>query len=330
MKQHGAHDHAHGQDHERVHDKAGAHTHAAPTGDERRLLLALTLTGGFMVAEVIGGLVSGSLALIADAGHMATDTAALALAWFSTRLARRPATVLRSYGYHRAQVLAAFINGSALIGVSLWIVIEALQRIFAPVEVRGEMMLVVAALGLAVNIAAFAVLHGGGSENLNVRGALLHIVADLLGSAAAILGAIVIIFTGWMPIDPLLSILVALLIVRSAWSLVTRAWHVLMEGAPEGFDVDALVRELKEAAPGVIDVHHVHVWALTPERPLVTLHARIEEDASHEHVLFKLSKTLRERFGLEHATIQIERGACPAPGANDKGQASDEAGGSGA
>lgn len=328
MKQHGAHDHAHDQG--QGHDHGHAHAHAAPTGDERRLLLALTLTGGFMVAEVIGGLVSGSLALIADAGHMATDTAALALAWFSTRLARRPATVLRSYGYHRAQVLAAFINGSVLIGVSLWIVVEALQRIFAPVEVRGEMMLAVAMLGLAVNVAAFAVLHGGGSENLNIRGALLHVVADLLGSAAAILGAIVIIFTGWTPVDPLLSILVALLIVRSAWSLVTRAWHVLMEGAPEGFDVDALVRELKEAAPGVIDVHHVHVWALTPERPLVTLHARIEEDASHEDVLFRLSTALRARFGLEHATIQIERGACPARDTISSGQASGEAGGRGA
>jgi cobalt-zinc-cadmium efflux system protein len=305
------HHHAHGHSHH-AQKQSHAHDHSHAQGaDERRLLIAFALTSVFMVAEVVGGFLSGSLALIADAGHMATDAAALALAWFSTRLARKPATVLRSYGYHRAQILAAFINGSALIGLSIWIVIEAAHRFLAPVAVLGAPMMIVAGLGLAINVAVFLVLQDGSRENLNLRGAVLHVISDMFGSAAALAAAAVILFTGWTPIDPLLSIIVSLLIVRSAWRLVTRSWHVLMEGAPEGFDVEAVIADLKAAAPGVTDIHHVHVWALTPEKPLITLHARLDEGADSEEALHRLHHALRERAGLTHATIQIERGPCP-------------------
>jgi len=283
------------------------HVHA---GDERRVLLALMLTGGFMVAEAVGGILSGSLALLADAGHMLADTAALGLSWYAFRIARRRATPERSYGHHRFQILAALINGGTLLAIAAWIAVEALRRLFAPVEVLGGTMLVIAVIGLLVNIAAFAILHGGSRENLNIRGAVLHVMGDLLGSVAAIVAAGVIMWTGWMPIDPILSVLVALLILRSAWVLVRQSWHVLMESAPEGLDVPELRDTLTKAVPGVLDVHHVHAWSLTPERPLLTMHATLADDADHDTVLHRLRRAVAERYGIEHVTIQLERGRC--------------------
>ena len=173
-------------------------------------------------------------------------------------------------------------------------------------------MLVIAAVGLAVNIAGFLILHGGNQENLNMRGAALHVMGDLLGSVAAIIAAGVILWTGWTPIDPILSVLVALLILRSAWTLVGRSWHVLMEGTPEGLDVDRLRRELTDAVPGVEDVHHVHAWCLTPERPLITFHASLGADADHDEVLRLLRVELVSRFNIEHSTIQLESDPCAA------------------
>lgn len=299
------HDHHHGHDH--GHDRDHHH------GNEKRVLWALLLTGGFMVAEVAGGIVSGSLALLADAGHMLTDAAALGLSLAAFRASRRPETLAHSYGQHRFQVLAAFLNGAALIGIALWIAIEAVQRVLAPVPVLGGTMMVVAVLGLAVNIAAFLILHGGDRDNLNMRGAALHVLGDLLGSVAAIVAAVVIMATGWTPIDPILSVLVAALVLRSAWMLLSRSWHVLMEGTPMGIDVEALKAELVEDVPGVADIHHVHVWMLTPEQPLVTLHATIITEADHDTVLHGLQAVLAAEFGLTHATIQVEREACPNP-----------------
>lgn len=287
------------------------HRHNGQGGNARRVFWALLLTGGFTLAEVVGGILSGSLALLADAGHMLTDTAALGLSWYAFYVSGREATPERSYGSHRFQVLAALINSGALIGIAVWITIEAAERLFDPVEILGGTMLTIAILGLAVNIAAFVVLHGGDRENLNIRGAALHVLGDLLGSAAAIVAAGVILLTGWTPIDPILSVLVALLILRSAWALGGRSWRVLMEAAPEDLDVVELERALERTVPGAADIHHVHVWALTPERPLVTLHARLAEGADHDDVLRRLHQALRERFGIGHATVQLERGYCP-------------------
>jgi cation diffusion facilitator family transporter len=214
----------------------------------------MVLTGGFMGIEVVGGLVSGSLALLADAGHMLTDFAALGLAWFAFRIARRPPDQRRSYGYHRIQVLAAFVNGIVLVAVVGWILVEAVGRLLAPVEVLGGVMLAVAVGGLLVNIAAFALLHGGDRDNINLRAAAIHVLGDLLGSAAAILAAGVILGTGWMPIDPLLSVLVALLILRSSWLIIKKSAHILLEGTPDWLDVGRLRADLVAQVPGVEDV----------------------------------------------------------------------------
>ncbi|MEO3431098.1 cation diffusion facilitator family transporter [Pelagibius sp. CAU 1746] len=300
--EHSHHGHHHGHGH--------AHVHGAGADSEKRVFWAFLLTAGFMGAEVAGGLISGSLALLADAAHMLTDAAALALAWIAFRIARRPADPRRSYGYDRGQVLAAFTNGAVLIVIVCWIFIEAVQRLREPVPVEGGIMLVIASLGLVVNLVAFAILHGGDRRNLNLRGAAAHVLGDLLGSAAAILGALVILWTGWTPIDPLLSLLVGLLVLRSAWLVVRESVHILLEGTPAGIEPTDLRQRLIDDVPGLIDVHHIHAWSLTPERPLLTLHAQIGEASDPQATLKRIKQVLARRYGIDHSTIQIERGDC--------------------
>jgi cobalt-zinc-cadmium efflux system protein len=263
-----------------------------------------------MVAEVIGGLLSGSLALLADAGHMLTDTVSLFLAWFAARMAHKPADTLRSYGYHRVQILAAFSNGVFFILIVGWIIYEAVQRILNPIEVVGGIMLVVAGLGLLVNLLAFFILHGVRGKDLNIRAALLHVLGDLLGSVAAITAAVIILGTGWMPIDPILSVFVALLILRSAWMVVKESTHILLEGTPQDIDVETLQTAIVDAIPCVRDVHHVHVWSLTPEHPLLTLHVNVDSDADSTQVLQRIKKVLEDRFQIHHSTIQVEPAHC--------------------
>ena len=238
----------------------------------RRVVLAALLTGGFMLAEVIGGLVSGSLALLADAAHMLTDAGSLMLAWLGYKLAARPADPGRSFGFARMKVLAAFTNGVLLILLALWIVWEAIARLLAPVEVAGSLMLGVAVLGLVVNVMAFAILHGGNhKDDLNLRGALWHVAGDLLGSVAAIVAAGLILWQGWTIADPLLSILVAGLALFGGVRIAREAGHILIEGTPTGLEAGKIIADLKAHVPGVADVSHVHAWALTESRPLVTL-----------------------------------------------------------
>lgn len=309
--------HAHDDGHD--HEEGHSHSHGVTGDSERRVFVVMLLTGGFMLAEVAGGVLSGSLALLADAGHMLTDFAALALAWLAFRLTRRPADAQRSYGWYRFEVLAAFVNGLALFVIAGFIAFEALHRLSAPVPVLGGPMLAIAGLGLVVNVAAFWILHrgaGGESENLNLRGAMVHVMGDLLGSVAAIAAAAVILWTGWYPIDPILSVLVVLLILRSAWIVVRESGHILLEGTPTGVDAARIGAALR-SVPGVTDVHHVHAWSLTGERKLLTLHAVVEDDADHTATLSAIDRVLRERFGINHATVQIERGNCihaPKPG----------------
>lgn len=220
---------------------------------------------------------------------------------------------MRSYGYQRLQVLAAFVNGISLLAIVVWIAVEAVQRLLDPVEVMSATMLVVAVAGLVVNIGAFALLHGGDRGNLNIRGALLHVLGDMLGSAGAIVAALVIMYTGWMPIDPLLSLVVAALILRSGWALVKRSSHILLEGTPSDVDVAAMKSALCEAVPEVTDIHHVHVWSLTEERPLVTLHATVEAGADYNKVLVAIKRVLENRFAIRHSTVQMEPGVCCDP-----------------
>ncbi len=292
-----------------------AHQHAHPqlaqAGNERRVYLAMLLTGGFMLAEVIGGWLSGSLALLADAGHMLTDFAALALTWLSFRLSRRPADAERSYGYHRFEVLAAFVNGMVLLFLVTWISYTALQRLWAPIGILAVPMLAIAVLGLTVNILSLRLLLGGDHANLNIRGAAAHVWGDLLGSLAAIAAALVILVTGWTPIDPLLSLLVCLLILKSAWQIVNDSTHILLEGTPGDMDIERLGAELRTAVADVQDVHHIHVWTLSSQRRLLTLHVTVSGAPDQDRVLQQVKSFLENRWGVRHSTIQIERAACP-------------------
>lgn len=291
-----------------------ASTHTAPVHqparDGRRLFWALVLTAGFAVVELLGGLVAQSLALVADAGHMFTDAAALTLAWAALRFARLPSDRKRTYGYQRLQVLAAFVNSLILLAAVLWIGYEAIERLQSPASIVAPLMLGVATAGLLVNVVALVFLHGGDTHNLNVRAAYLHVLSDLLGSLFAMTAAVVVMFTGWLRIDPLLALVVAVLIVIAAIRLLRKSAHILLEGSPEWLDIDELQRELKVAVADVIDVHHVHVWSLTTHHPLVTLHAQIRTDASPGPVLEEIKVFLARRYALEHSTIQLEPADC--------------------
>lgn len=296
-----AHHHAH-DDHGHGH----GHGHGGANAVNARAVgVAALLTGGFMVAEVAGGLVAGSLALLADAGHMLTDFAALGMSWLAFRVGRRPADAQRTYGFDRLSVMAAFVNGLALFVVAAWIVIEAFHRFAAPRPVAGGIMLVVATLGLAVNLLAFWVLSRADRGNLNLRSALLHVAGDLLGSAGAILAALVILATGWTPIDPILSVLVSLLILRSAWAVVRDSGHILLEATPPGFDAAAVSRGLAAAVPAVREIRHLHAWSITESRPMVTLEAVIAAGGDPEAARREIKAVLARDFGIGHATVEV-------------------------
>lgn len=279
----------------------------------RRLLAAFGVIVVFMVVEVIGGVLSHSLALLADATHMFTDAVALGLAASAHYIAGRPADAKRHFGYRRAQVLAAFSNGILLVVLLGWIVYEAIKRaFFEPLAVDWKPMLVVAILGFGANAVAYLVLHNAGAKDVNVRGAMLHVASDLLGSVAAIVAAVVIATTKWMPIDPILSIVVAILIGRSAYKLMRETGHILLEGAPQGINVGRLTEGLKAAAPGVENVHDVFIWQITPEQTRLTLHARINDAARAEATLNQIKTYLEKEYGIRESTVQIEVGSnCP-------------------
>jgi cobalt-zinc-cadmium efflux system protein len=241
---------------------------------------------------------------------MLTDFASLALAWFGFRLSRRPADWKRTFGYDRFQVLVAFGNGLALFVIAAWIVYEAAERLMTTPVVSGGIMVVIAALGLLVNVGAFWLLQGADRENLNVRGAAMHVLGDLFGSVAALAAGGVILATGWTPIDPLLSVVVAAIIVRSGWRVVAEAGHILLEGAPGELDTRAIGPDLIANVKGIEGIHHVHVWSITQSRRMVTLHACIGERQSSDKAVRNIKARLKERFGLDHATIEIERGVC--------------------
>lgn len=319
---HGSHD-EHGHGHEpaaprkprRGHDHHGHdhhHGHAHGSGNERRLSWALGLIAVFMLVEVAGGIIAHSLALIADAGHMLTDAASLVLALFALRVAKRPADRSFSYGRERYEVLAAFINGLVLLALSAWIIYEAAARLFEPQPVQGLVMLVVAGIGLLANLAGFLILREGG-DSLNMRSAVLHVLSDMLASAAAMVAAVIIMLTGWLAVDPLLSALVAVMILRGGWRVTRESAHILLEGAPQYIEADEVSADLVAQVPGVSGVHHLHVWSLTDSRPMMTLHAVIGETQDQDAALGAIQKRLSERFGVVHATVQLERAGCAEP-----------------
>lgn len=286
------------------------HSHAigaerSSAGQLRRLRIALAITVVVLVAEVVGGFMSNSLALLADAGHMLTDVAALALSLFVSWFSTRPETPRRTYGYVRLEILAAFLNGAALLAICGFIVWQAVARLREPQPVGGDLMLVVAVIGLLSNVIAAFTLHGASEASLNVRGAYLHVISDLLGSIGTVAAALVIRVTGWLPADPIVSILVTLLIVRGAWRLVRESVDVMLESTPAHISLGG-VRAQLEAIPGVESVHDLHVWTVTSGVIAMSAHAIVREPERHQHVLEHVHDAMR-LFGIQHVTIQLER-----------------------
>lgn len=286
------------------------HDHHHETSDGRRLAIALVIIVIFLAVEIAGALLSGSLALLADAGHMVSDAAALAMSLAALRIGKRPADKNRSYGYKRLEVLAAFVNGCVLIAISFWIVIEAIHRFTSPVPVVGGTMLAVAIAGLLANLIAFFVLNGGGRENLNLRSAWMHVLGDVAGFAMTIVAALVIMFTGFNAADPILSVLVALLILRGAYEIVRDSGHILLEGTPAAIDPDDVRADLKSVLPREADVHHIHVWAIGAGQTVATLHVGGLEHTSAQEAVAAIKLRLKQRYGISHSTIQVEHGEC--------------------
>jgi cobalt-zinc-cadmium efflux system protein len=290
------------------------HTHDAPRasraalarqGGRRALMSALVLTLGYMVVEIVGGIATNSLALISDAGHMFTDAIALGLGLFGVWIADQPATQHKTYGYHRAEIIVALVNGLVLWLVVLWVFWEAWQRMGAPPDVNGTGALGVATVGLAVNLVAAWLLSGAASHNLSVRGALLHVLSDLIGSIGVIASSLMILVTGWNAADAVASVIIALLILVSSFGLVREAVDVLMEAVPRHIDLDDLRRTLEDV-PGASEVHDLHVWSLTTGHCALSAHAVVEEGVVSDSVLAEMAERLAERFDIHHVTIQLE------------------------
>jgi cobalt-zinc-cadmium efflux system protein len=287
------------------------HSHGSGVTDEWRIGWAFVIIFVFMLIEAAGGLVAGSLALLADAGHMVSDAAALGMSWAALRIGKRPPDAARTYGYQRIEVLVAYGNGCTLFLIAGWIVFEAIRRLATPAPVLGGTMLLVAIAGLLANAVAFFLLNGGNRDNLNMRSAWLHVLGDLLGFVAAIVAAILILGTGWSPIDPILSVIIALLLLKSAAGIVRSSAHILLEGTPPGLDLDALRADLAAAVPGVSEVHHVHAWSLTSGQIMITLHVRCSPEADPTSVIRAINSRLKLRFRITHSTIQIDAEDCP-------------------
>jgi cobalt-zinc-cadmium efflux system protein len=270
-----------------------------------RLKLALAISCIYFFAELIGGFLTNSLALLSDAGHMLSDIAALALSLFAFRIAKRPATVSSTYGYHRAEILAALFNG-----LMLWLIVgvifaAAYNRFLDPPAVESYGMMIVASLGLLVNVVAGAILYGSHHHNLNLRGAFLHVVSDALGSVGAIAAGLIMLFTGWYVADPVISILIGLLILHSSWNLIKESFSVLMQAVPKGIRLED-VQQALEGVEGVSKVHDLHVWAVTSDIFTLSAHAVVENGGDFHQVLNGIEETLKERFNIEHTTIQLE------------------------
>ncbi|MBV9620822.1 MAG: cation transporter [Gammaproteobacteria bacterium] len=295
--------------HHSHHHHAGEPTPRAAPGS--RLLRALAILGTFTLVEAVGGYLANSIALLAEAAHMLTDCASLLLAVFAIRVGRRPADRRRTYGHRRYQPLAAFVNAQVLFLLTAAVAWQAVLRLRAPPPVDGSLMMLIAVLGGVANLGAYLVLSGAAS--LNERGARAHVLSDLLGSLAACGAAALILYGGWLRADPLLSLFVAALVLRAAWSLLRESADVLLESVPSRFEVGQVRAVLLGKVPGLTGVHHVHVWSMTGEHPTVTLHANLAPGISHAAALDAIHHRLAEALQVEHCTVQIEEGDCTTP-----------------
>jgi cobalt-zinc-cadmium efflux system protein len=285
----------------------------APPSERRALALAACLTGVIMAVEAVTGIWTNSLALLADAGHMFSDVAALALALFASWFAARPATPGKTYGFYRVEILAALLNGAGLLVLGAAIIYGAWLRIFAPPQVLAFPMLIVALIGLAINVISALILRRAARSSINVRGAFLHVIGDAAGSVGVILGAAVILTTGWYRADPLVSIAIALLIVFGAWRLAGESLHILLEGTPARLDIEA-IRSAMTSLSGVSDMHDLHVWALTSGVHLLTAHVVIADWQQAGKISRELRCLLRDRFAIEHSTLEFELAGSEFPG----------------
>ena len=290
------------------------HTHGTLSlisTNQRRLLVALSITGMMTIVELAGGLISNSLALIGDAGHMFTDTLALGLSLFALNLAKRPASQTKTYGYYRAEILAALVNGTILILVSGYIFYEAYHRFVEPPEVRGGLMLIVAAIGLAANVVGISVLRSAGSRNLNVKGAFLHMWSDTVSSLGVIAAGAIILLTGRTIADPIISIIIGLLILRGAGGLVLESINILLEAVPKHLDVGQINNAIQKIK-GVKDVHDVHLWAITSGMYAMSCHLLIEDQmvSNCTQIVEEVNETLSQKFGISHSTVQLECEEC--------------------
>jgi cobalt-zinc-cadmium efflux system protein len=305
-----AHTHDH-HDHDHAHGHAHDHAHGGVTGREKKLIFAFVLTTLMMVVEMVGGFWSGSLALVADGGHMLIDALALLLAVVGAWFARRPADARRTYGYGRLEVLAGFVNALTQFVLVAFIAYEAITRLLEPAHILSGMMLVVALIGLVVNVLVLSTLHGHAHDDVNLAGATLHVIGDLLGSVAAVVAALLVRWLGWNWADPVLSLLVSLLILNSAWRLLRRSSHILLEGVPEGMNTGDVEEALRGADVSIRNVHHLHVWQLASGSRMATLHAELHDGASSASAIRAINGVLAERFSIQHVTVQIDSEPCP-------------------
>lgn len=292
-------------EHSNGHHSHGHHSHGRAAAGRRRLTVVLALTALYMVAEAVGGWMTGSLALLADAGHMLADVIALTLALVAVWFASRPATPRKTFGYYRLEILAALINGVTLVLISLLIIYEAYHRWSEPEPVKSGAMMVIAFGGLVINAVGAYLLHGHHEEDLNVRGAWLHVMGDALGSVGAIIAGALMFFYGWYQADPLFSFIISLLIVWSSWNLIRESTNVLLEGTPAHINLRAVEEAILETE-GVEDVHDLHVWTITSGRDALSAHVIHLETASPPELLSELRNKLHQRFGVDHLTIQME------------------------
>jgi cobalt-zinc-cadmium efflux system protein len=290
-----------------THSSPHGHAHGAGGGPPQyfwRLIAVLALTGGFTLIEAIGGLLTGSLALLADAGHMLSDDLSLALALFASWIARRPPTTQKTFGYRRAEVLAALANGVTLVVISLWIFYEAYVRLHEPPTVLGGWMLAIAVAGLLVNAAGAAILWHGHRDNLNVAAALSHVLADLLGSVGAIVAALLIVLTGWAIADPLVSVFIGILVLYSSWSILRDSVNILLEATPKGISAEEIHRRMTAQA-GIAGVHDLHIWTITSGFPALTAHVLVKTGQDSAACRHTLECMLAEEYGIEHTTLQV-------------------------
>ncbi|WP_066366103.1 cation diffusion facilitator family transporter [Neobacillus fumarioli] len=300
--------HHHGHSHSHSH----GHSH---TNNKKALFSSFLLISVLMVVEVIGGIVTNSLTLLSDAGHMLSDAGSLGLSFFAIKLGEKKGTQINTYGFKRFEIIAAALNGLLLIFVSLMILYEALHRFFAPPKVQSTGMLLISCIGFLVNImAAWILMKGDKEENLNVRSAFLHVIGDLLGSIGAIVAALLILFFRWGIADPIASVIVSILIIISGIRVTKDSFHILMEGAPAQIDSDKIKKALGKI-PMVKEVHDLHIWTITSGYPVLSCHLTITNDGIHDDILFRAQKVLHDEFDIEHSTIQVEKEAngCPSP-----------------